>query len=58
MNLVNGATYRFLSRNAEGDTGTNGKGRSLNVYGTQPTSLANVCLYLLGNGCILLPHPQ
>lgn len=45
MNLVNGATYRFLNRNAEGDTGTNGKGRSLNVYGTQPTSLANVCLY-------------
>lgn len=41
----NGATYRFLSREAENDAGTNGKGRSLNVYGTQPTSLANVCLY-------------
>lgn len=41
----NGATYRFLSREAENDAGTNGKGRSLNAYGTQPTSLANVCLY-------------
>ena len=45
MILENGATYRFLSREAENDAGTNGKGRSLNVYGTQPTSLANVCLY-------------
>ena len=45
MILENGATYRFLSREAESDAGTNGKGRSLNVYGTQPTSLANVCLY-------------
>lgn len=45
MILKNGATYRFLSREAESDAGTNGKGRSLNVYGTQPTSLANVCLY-------------
>lgn len=45
MSLKNGATYRFLSHFAENDDGTNGKGRSLNVYGTRPTSLANVCLY-------------
>lgn len=31
MILENGATYRFLSREAENDAGTNGKGRSLNV---------------------------
>ncbi len=37
MALVNGATYRLQCR---ADTA-----RSLNVYGTTPASLANVCLY-------------
>ena len=37
MALVNGATYRLQCR---ADSS-----RSLNVYGTTPTSLANVCLY-------------
>ena len=35
--LKNGATYRLANR-ADGN-------RSLNVYGTAPKSLANVCLY-------------
>lgn len=37
MALVNGATYRFENR-ADPN-------RSLNVYGTSPASLANVCLW-------------
>lgn len=37
MALINGATYRLQSR---ADSS-----RSLNVYGTKPASLANVCLY-------------
>lgn len=37
MGLINGATYRFVNR-ADG-------ARSLNVYGTSPASLANVCLW-------------
>ena len=35
--LKDGATYRFENR-ADGN-------RSLNVYGTSPVSLANVCLW-------------
>lgn len=44
MALVNGATYRLQSR---ADTK-----RSLNVYGTSPASLANVCLYTNDNNDI------
>lgn len=40
----NGATYRLANR-ADGN-------RSLNVYGTAPKSLANVCLYRSSNGDI------
>lgn len=42
--LKNGATYRLANR-ADGN-------RSLNVYGTAPKSLANVCLYRSSNSDI------
>lgn len=44
MALVNGATYRLQSR---ADSS-----RSLNVYGTKPASLANVCLFRNDNNDI------
>lgn len=44
MALINGATYRLQSR---ADSS-----RSLNVYGTKPASLANVCLFRNDNNDI------
>ena len=41
MNLVNGATYRFMNRADQL--------RSLNVYGNSPSNLANVCLWKSDN---------